>query len=177
MSQPQDASRMDDARDGASATLMAVSSPPRVFRFRARRMRCGIAHVEGAELHHMRTVLRLVGRRARVVARSRGRRASRRDRALRTRPRGDSYRVIVAVAVPDLESSWPPRSSRARGWTSSSRRPPSWARPSYGQSSVRADWFVRPAAERLARWGRLALAASQAEPVTGRDGSAGANRR
>src|SRR5260370_27705556 len=56
MPQPQDASRMDDARDGASATLM-----PSTRRFSITRApdASGLALVEGAELHHMRTVLRL----------------------------------------------------------------------------------------------------------------------
>src|ERR1700722_7374721 len=57
MSQPQDPSRMDDARDGASATLMP-SSPPRFSIARAPDA-TGHTHVEGAELRHMRTVLRL----------------------------------------------------------------------------------------------------------------------
>jgi 16S rRNA (uracil1498-N3)-methyltransferase len=49
---------MDDARDGASATLMP--SPPRRFLIASAPDATGIAHVEGAELHHMRTVLRLL---------------------------------------------------------------------------------------------------------------------
>ncbi|MGB8684565.1 MAG: RsmE family RNA methyltransferase [Candidatus Binatus sp.] len=47
---------MDDARDGASATLMPATPP----RFSIAQVPdAGRAHVEGAELHHMRTVLRL----------------------------------------------------------------------------------------------------------------------
>src|SRR5260221_3266448 len=57
MSQPQNASRMDNARDGASPTLMP--STPRRFSMARAPDASGVAHVEGAELHHMRTVLRL----------------------------------------------------------------------------------------------------------------------
>jgi 16S rRNA (uracil1498-N3)-methyltransferase len=48
---------MDDARDGASRTLMP--SQPRRFSIVHAPDSSGAAHVEGAELHHMRTVLRL----------------------------------------------------------------------------------------------------------------------
>src|SRR5579863_2788480 len=57
MPRAQDASRMDHARDGASATLMP--SPPRRFSIAHAPDASGFAHVEGAELHHMRTVLRM----------------------------------------------------------------------------------------------------------------------
>jgi 16S rRNA (uracil1498-N3)-methyltransferase len=48
---------MDDARNGASRTLMP--SPPRRFSIAHAPDANGLARVEGAELHHMRTVLRL----------------------------------------------------------------------------------------------------------------------
>jgi 16S rRNA U1498 N3-methylase RsmE len=48
---------MDDARDGASGTLMP--SPPRRFSIARAPGANGFAHVEGAELHHMRRVLRI----------------------------------------------------------------------------------------------------------------------
>ncbi|HZC45257.1 MAG TPA: RsmE family RNA methyltransferase [Candidatus Acidoferrum sp.] len=47
---------MDDARDGGSAPLMPSS---RRFAIAHAPDATGLAHVEGAELHHMRTVLRL----------------------------------------------------------------------------------------------------------------------
>src|SRR5271156_3371567 len=48
---------MDDARDGASGTLMPAT-PPR-FSIAHAPDASGVAHVENSELHHMRTVLRL----------------------------------------------------------------------------------------------------------------------
>jgi 16S rRNA (uracil1498-N3)-methyltransferase len=48
---------MDDARDGASPTLMP--SQPRRFSIAHAPDANGLAHVEATELHHMRTVLRL----------------------------------------------------------------------------------------------------------------------
>lgn len=49
---------MDDGRAGASATVMRKPSPRR-FSIERAPDASGVAHVEGAELHHMRAVLRL----------------------------------------------------------------------------------------------------------------------
>ena len=95
MSQPQDASRMDDASDGASAPLMPAT-PPR-FSIAHAPDATSVAHVDGAELHHMRAVLRLAVGAGVSLTRRGGRGASRRDRALRTRPRSRAHRVILDV--------------------------------------------------------------------------------
>src|SRR5215470_14936345 len=58
MPQPQDLSRMDHGRTGASATLMGTT-PPRRFSIARAPDASGVAHVEGGELRHMRAVLRL----------------------------------------------------------------------------------------------------------------------
>src|ERR1700730_5472280 len=58
MYQPQDASRLDHDRARASATIVKSPLRPR-FVIASTVDASGIAHVEGAELHHMRDVLRL----------------------------------------------------------------------------------------------------------------------
>jgi len=154
---------MDDARDGASATLMRVSSTPRRFSIARAPDASRLAHVEGAELHHMRTVLRLA-----VDA-----------RVLLLDPAGVEHRGVIdryerGRAVIRIESSpsQPPSPAPARIILSAAIvKGPRMdfvveKAAELGASElwpmVCARGMVRsPGAERLARWRRLALAAAK----------------
>jgi 16S rRNA (uracil1498-N3)-methyltransferase len=148
---------MDDARNGASATLMAS---PRRFSIARAPDASGLAQVEGAELHHMRTVLRLA-----VDAR-----VSLLD------PAGSEHRGVIERyerdrAVIRVESSSPcparPRIILAAAIIKGPRMDFVVEKAAeLGASElwplVCARGLVRsPGAERLARWRRLALAAAK----------------
>jgi 16S rRNA (uracil1498-N3)-methyltransferase len=149
---------MDDARDGASATLM----PPAPRRFSIARApdSSGVAHVEGAELHHMRTVLRLA-----VDAR-----VSLLD------PAGVEHRGVIERyerdrAVMRIESSSPPNTRSRIILAAAIIKGPRMdfiveKAAELGASElwplVCARGLVRsPGAERIARWRRLALSAAK----------------
>ncbi|MGC2305603.1 RsmE family RNA methyltransferase [Candidatus Binatus sp.] len=149
---------MDHARDGASFMLMA-SSPPRFAIARAPDA-SGLVHIEGAELRHMRTVLRLA-----VDAR-----VSLLD------PAGAEHQGVIERyerdrAVIRVESSSP---SPARSQIILAAAIIKGPRMDFlvekaaelGASElwplVCARGLVRsPGAERLARWARLALSAAK----------------
>jgi 16S rRNA (uracil1498-N3)-methyltransferase len=151
---------MDDACDGAGATLMAVSSPPRRFSIARAPDASGIAHVEGAELHHMRAVLRLAA----------GARVSLLDPA-GIEHRGTIERYERARAVIRIESSASspsrPRIILAAAIVKGPRM--DFIVEKAAELGASALWpivcargLVRsPGAERLTRWGRLALAAAK----------------
>jgi len=151
---------MDDCRNGASATLMGISLPPRFSIARAPDA-ARLAHVEGAELRHMRTVLRL------PVA----------TRVSLLDPAGVEHQGIIeryerdrAVVRIESSSSQPPARTRIILAAAIVKGP----RMDFvvekvaelGASElwpiVSARGLVRsPGADRLARWGRLALAAAK----------------
>jgi 16S rRNA (uracil1498-N3)-methyltransferase len=150
---------MDDDRDGASAPLMEAGRPPRFSMARAPDS-SGVAHVEGAELHHMRNVLRLAAD-ARVALLD---------------PAGVEHRGVIERyerdrAIVRVESSSSPR---ARGQIILAAAIIKGPRMDFivekaaelGASEfwplVCARGLVRsPGAERLARWARLAHAAAK----------------
>ena len=153
---------MDDGRDGASATLMRVSLPPR-FSIARPPDAARLAHVEGAELHHMRTVLRLA-----VDAR-----VSLLDPA-GVEHQGTIERYERDRAVVRIESSSSASASPARTRIILAAAIVKGPRMDFvvekaaelGASElwpiVSARGLVRsPGADRLARWGRLALAAAK----------------
>jgi 16S rRNA (uracil1498-N3)-methyltransferase len=152
---------LDDDRDGASAPLMAVSSTPPRFSIACAPDATDVAHVEGAELRHMRTVLRLavdarvslldpagVEHRG-VIERYERDRAVVRIEASSSRMSGQ-IRIIMAAAIikgprMDLIVEKAAELGASRLWP-----------------IVCARGLVRtPGAERLARWRRLALAAAK----------------
>jgi 16S rRNA (uracil1498-N3)-methyltransferase len=155
---------MDDFGDGASATLMP--SVPRRFSIARAPDSSGVAHVEGAELHHMRTVLRLA-----VDAR-----VSLLD------PHGIEHRGVIERyerdrAVMRIESSSPPSASGRIILAAAIVKGPRMdfiveKAAELGASElwplVCARGLVRsPGAERIARWRRLALsAAKQSQSVS-----------
>jgi 16S rRNA (uracil1498-N3)-methyltransferase len=151
---------MDHARDGASATLM-TSMPPRFSIARppdvSRR-----AQVEGAEFHHMRTVLRLtVGARVSLLdGAGKEHRGTieryERDRAIIRVESSSSQalshfstRIILAAAIlkgprMDFIVEKAAELGAAELWPLTSAR----------------GLVHSPGAERIARWGRLALTAA-----------------
>jgi len=154
---------MDDACDGASATLMRGASTPRRFSIARAPDASRLAHVEGAELHHMRTVLRLA-----VDA-----------CVLLLDPAGVEHRGVIdryergraVIRIIELPSQ-PPSPARARIILSAAIvKGPRMdfvveKAAELGASElwpiVCARGLVRlPGAERLARWRRLALAAAK----------------
>ncbi len=153
---------MDDGRDGASATLMGVSLPPRFSIARApdatRR-----ADVEGAELHHMRTVLRLavdarvslldpagVEHRGIIDRYERDRAVIRIESSLSQSPSPARTRIILAAAIVKG-----PRMDFVVEKAAELGASELWP-------IVSARGLVRsPGADRLARWGRLAIAAAK----------------
>jgi 16S rRNA (uracil1498-N3)-methyltransferase len=156
---------MDHGRYGASIALMSAS-PPR-FAILYPPDSSGIAHVEGPELHHMRTVLRLK-KNARVSVLDRAGVEHRgvieryeRDRALirveSSAAASTRTRIILAAAIikgPRMDFIV----EKAAELGASELWP-----------LICAHGLVRsPGAERLARWRRLALGAakqSQAAPM------------
>jgi 16S rRNA (uracil1498-N3)-methyltransferase len=149
---------MDDARHGASATLMPAT-PPR-FSISKVPDAGGRAHVEGAELHHMRAVIRLA-----VDAR-----VSLLDPA-GVEHRGTIERYERERAVIRIESSSPP-GARSRIILAAAivkgprmdfiveKAAELWASELW--PLVCARGLVRsPGAERVARWRRLAISAAK----------------
>jgi 16S rRNA (uracil1498-N3)-methyltransferase len=149
---------MDHARDGAGATLMP-SSPPRFAIARAPDA-SGVAHVEGAELRHMRTVLRLaVDARVSLLDPAGAEHQGvieryERDRAVirveSSSPSPTRLRIILAAAIikgPRMDFLV----EKAAELGASELWPVICAR-----GLVRS-----PGAERLARWNRLALSAAK----------------
>jgi len=149
---------MDDARDGASAPLMPSAS--RRFSIARAPDSSGVAQVEGAELHHMRTVLRLA-----VDAR-----VSLLD------PAGVEHRGVIERyerdrAIVRVESSSSPSVRSRIILAAAIIKGPRMdfiveKAAELGASElwplVCARGLVRsPGAERLARWGRLAGAAAK----------------
>src|SRR5271167_4882817 len=148
---------MDHGRDGASAPLM-----PTTRRFSIARApdSSGVAHVEGAELHHMRTVLRLAVE-ARVSLLDPAGVEHRgvieryeRERAIvrvvsSSSPRGRSRIILAAAIIKGPRMDFIVEKATELGASEL------WP-------LVCARGLVRsPGAERLARWGRLAHAAAK----------------
>jgi 16S rRNA (uracil1498-N3)-methyltransferase len=155
---------MDDSCDGASSTLMP--SAPRRFSIARAPDSSGVAHVEGAELHHMRTVLRLaVDARVSLLDPAGGEHRGvieryERDRAMvrieSSSPASARSRIILAAAIvkgPRMDFIV----EKAAELGASELWP-----------LVCARGLVRsPGAERIARWRRLALsAAKQSQSVS-----------
>lgn len=153
---------MDDGRDGARATLMGVSIPPR-FAIAHAPDATGRAHVEGAELRHMRKVLRLaIDARVSlldplgvehqgIIERYERDRAVIRVEPSIPRPRAAvQARIILAAAIikgPRMDFII----EKAAELGASELWP-----------IVSARGLVRsPGADRLARWSRLAMAAAK----------------
>jgi 16S rRNA (uracil1498-N3)-methyltransferase len=149
---------MDDARDGASPTLMP--STPRRFSIARAPDASELAHVEGAELHHMRTVLRLqVGAHVSLLDPAGLEHRGAIDRYERDRaviriesssPSSARPRIILAAAIikgPRMDFIV----EKAAELGASELWP-----------LVTARGLVRsPGAERIARWRRLALSAAK----------------
>jgi 16S rRNA (uracil1498-N3)-methyltransferase len=154
---------MDDAGDGASAPRMSVAQKPRRFPIARAHDASGLAYVEGAELHHMRTVLRLpVDARVSILD-----------------PAGIEHQGVIERyerdrAVIRIESSSPQSLLPARTRIILAAAIVKGPRMDFivekaaelGASElwplVCARGLVRsPGAERLARWRRLALAAAK----------------
>jgi 16S rRNA (uracil1498-N3)-methyltransferase len=149
---------MDHARDGASAPLMP--SPPPRFSIACAPDASGLAHIEGAELRHMRTVLRLgVDSRVSLLDPAGAEHHGvieryERDRAVirveSSSPSPARPHIILAAAIikgPRMDFLV----EKAAELGASELWP-----------MVCARGLVRsPGAERLARWGRLALAAAK----------------
>jgi 16S rRNA (uracil1498-N3)-methyltransferase len=151
---------MDDDRDGASGTLMGSSSTPRRFVIARAPDATGLATVEGAELRHMRTVLRIaVGVRVSLID-----------------PAGVEHRGVIDRyerdrAVIRVESSSPSPARTRLILAAAIVKGPRMdllveKAAELGASElwplVCARGLVRlPGVERLARWRRLALAAAQ----------------
>ena len=149
---------MDDSCDGAGVTLMP--SVPRRFSIARAPDASGVAHVEGAELHHMRTVLRLaVDARVSLLdpagVEHRGViERYERDRAVMriesTSPLSTCSRIILAAAIvkgPRMDFIV----EKAAELGASELWP-----------LVCVRGLVRsPGAERIARWRRLALSAAK----------------
>jgi 16S rRNA (uracil1498-N3)-methyltransferase len=150
---------MDDACDGASATLMPAT-PPR-FSIAHAPDASGLAHVDGAELRHMRTVLRLaVGARVSLLD-----------------PAGIEHHGIIeryerdrAVVRIESSSSLPSTGSRIILAAAIIKGPRMdfivEKAAELGASElwplVCARGLVRaPGAERIARWRRLAISAAK----------------
>src|ERR1700685_1453265 len=161
MSQPQDPSRMDDDRDGASRTLMP--SQPRRFSTARAPGSSGIAHVDGAELHHMRAVLRLAA----------GARVSLIDPAgVEHRGAIECYERDRAVIRIEAASSSPPSPARLRLILAAAivkgprmdfiveKAAELGAAELWPLACARAV-VQSPGAERLKRWRRLALPAAK----------------
>jgi 16S rRNA (uracil1498-N3)-methyltransferase len=154
---------MDHGRDRASATLMGISLSPRRFSIARAPDATGLVHVEGAELHHMRTVLRLA-----VDAR-----VSLLDPAgvehQGTIERYERGRAVIRVesSSPQPPSPAPPQIILAAAIVKGPRMDFVVEKAAeLGASElwpiVCARGLVRsPGADRLARWGRLALAAAK----------------
>jgi 16S rRNA (uracil1498-N3)-methyltransferase len=158
MYQPPNASRLDHDRARASATLMKALRPRFVVAtaFDA----SGVVHVEGAELHHMRDVLRLaVGRGVSILDKDGGEHFGtlmryERDRATiqieSSRAPQIRPRIILATAIVkgprmDFVVEKAAELGAAELWP-----------------IVAAHSIVRaPGTERLLRWRRLALAAAK----------------
>ena len=156
---------MDDGRDRASIRLMGIASPPRRFSIAHAPDAAGRAHVEGAELRHMRTVLRLavdapvslldpggVEHRGTIERYERGRAVIRIESSSPSSraPQHRQARIILAAAIVkgprmDFVVEKAAELGAAELWPITSAR-----------GLVRS-----PGAERLARWRRLAIAAAK----------------
>jgi 16S rRNA (uracil1498-N3)-methyltransferase len=149
---------MDHARDGAGASLMP-SSPPRFAIARAPDA-SGLVHIEGAELRHMRTVLRLaIDARVSLLDPAGAEHHGvieryERDRAViriqSSSPSLVRLQIILAAAIikgPRMDFLV----EKAAELGASELRP-----------LICARGLVRsPGAERIARWSRLALSAAK----------------
>jgi len=152
---------MDDGRDGAGATLMGTS-PPRFSITRAPDA-ARLVHVEGAELHHMRTVLRLpvdarvslldpagVEHQGIIERYERDRAVVRVESSLSQSPSPARARIILAAAIVKG-----PRMDFVVEKAAELGTSQLWP-------IVCARGLVRsPGADRLARWGRLVIAAAK----------------
>jgi 16S rRNA (uracil1498-N3)-methyltransferase len=154
---------MDDGRDGASATLMSISLSRRRFSIARAPDATGLAHIEGAELHHMRTVLRLavdarvslldpagVEHQGTIERYERGRAVVRIESSSSASASPARTRIILAAAIVKG-----PRMDFVVEKAAELGASELWP-------IVSARGLVRsPGADRLARWGRLALAAAK----------------
>jgi 16S rRNA (uracil1498-N3)-methyltransferase len=149
---------MDDGRDGALATLMPAT--PHRFAIAGKPDASGFAHVEGAELHHIRNVMRLrAGEPVTLLDPAGGEHRGvieryERDRAVirveSSTRRDRTSRIILAAAIikgPRMDFIV----EKAAELGASELWP-----------LVSTHGLVRsPGAERIARWRRLALAAAK----------------